>query len=151
MAANTNKQLLTLLKFEQSKVEKAENTLRNAENDYQQNLIRLQSVSDYRLEYMSRLSERTALGLDSATYNHYHAFINKLDNAAEQVRIAMNQAKALAEQSKELWIKQRQKVQAVEMLTDKRNAVLMKIESKKEQSMFDEISTQQFLRRKSSH
>jgi flagellar biosynthesis chaperone FliJ len=43
------------------------------------------------------------------------------------------------------------KVQAVEMLTDKRNAALMKIESKKEQGMFDEISTQQFLRRKSSH
>ena len=151
MAANNNKQLLTLLKFEQSKVEKAENALRNAENDYQQNLTRLQSVSDYRLEYMSRLSERTAVGLDSATYNHYHAFINKLDNAAEQVRIAMNQAKALVEQSKQLWIKQRMKVQAVEMLTDKRNAALMKIESKKEQSMFDEISTQQFLRRKSSH
>ncbi|MBU2925295.1 flagellar export protein FliJ [Colwellia sp. 4_MG-2023] len=151
MAANNNKQLLTLLKFEQSKEEKAENALRNAENDYQQNLTRLQSVSDYRLEYMSRLSERTALGLDSATYNHYHAFINKLDNAAEQVKIAMNQAKALVEQSKELWIKQRQKVQAVEMLTDKRNAALMKIESKKEQSMFDEISTQQFLRRKSNY
>ncbi|WP_159818355.1 flagellar export protein FliJ [Colwellia sp. 20A7] len=151
MAKNNNKQLLTLLKFEQSKVEKAENALRSAENDYQQNLTRLQSVSDYRLEYMSRLSERTALGLDSATYNHYHAFINKLDNAAEQVRIAMNQAKALVEQSKALWIKQRQKVQAVEMLTDKRNAALMKIESKKEQGMFDEISTQQFLRRKSSH
>jgi len=151
MAANNNKQLLTLLKFEQSKEEKAENALRNAENDYQQNLTRLQSVSDYRLEYMSRLSERTALGLDSATYNHYHGFINKLDNAAEQVKIAMNQAKALVEQSKELWIKQRQKVQAVEMLTDKRNAALMKIESKKEQSMFDEISTQQFLRRKSNY
>jgi len=139
------------LSAEQSKEEKAENALRNAENDYQQNLTRLQSVSDYRLEYMSRLSERTALGLDSATYNHYHAFINKLDNAAEQVKIAMNQAKALVEQSKELWIKQRQKVQAVEMLTDKRNAALMKIESKKEQSMFDEISTQQFLRRKSNY
>jgi flagellar FliJ protein len=151
MANNNNKQLLTLLKFEQSKVEKAENALRSAENDYQQNLTRLQSVSDYRLEYMSRLSERTAVGLDSATYNHYHAFINKLDNAAEQVRIAMNQAKALVEQSKQLWIKQRMKVQAVEMLTEKRNAALMKIESKKEQSMFDEISTQQFLRRKSSH
>ena len=50
MANNNNKQLLTLLKFEQSKVEKAENALRSAENDYQQNLTRLQSVSDYRLE-----------------------------------------------------------------------------------------------------
>jgi flagellar FliJ protein len=142
--------LQTLLKFEQSKVEQAENALRNAEHDYQQNLIRLQSVSDYRLEYMSRLSERTMKGLDSVTYNHYHAFISKLDYAADQVKIAMHQAKALVEQSKQLWIKQRQKVQAVEMLSDKRNAVLKKIADKKEQNMFDEQTTQQFLRRKAN-
>jgi flagellar FliJ protein len=150
MAANKNKQLETLLKFEISKEELAANTLRSAENDYQQNLIRLQSVSDYRLEYMKRLSERSNVGLDSATYNHYHAFINKLDNASEQVKIAMQQAKALADQSKILWLKQRQKVQAVEMLAKKRSLALNKIENKKEQVMFDEIATQQFLRRRSN-
>lgn len=151
MASNNNKQLQTLLKFEQSKEELAANTLRSAEHDYQQNLVRLQSVADYRLEYMSRLSQRSAIGLDSATYNHYHAFISKLDYASEQVKIAMQQAKALAEQSKQLWLKQRQKVQAVEMLADKRNLAQVKIENRKEQSMFDEIATQQFLRRKSSY
>ena len=150
MAANKNKQLETLLKFEISKEELAANTLRSAENDYQQNLIRLQSVSDYRLEYMKRLSERSNVGLDSATYNHYHAFINKLDNASEQVKIAMQQAKALVAQSKSLWLKQRQKVQAVEMLAKKRSLALDKIENKKEQVMFDETATQQFLRRRSN-
>ena len=131
MAANNNKQLETLLKFEQNKEEQAANTLRNAEHDYQQNLVRLQSVADYRLEYMSRLSQRSVLGIDSATYNHYHAFISKLDYASEQVKIAMQQA--------------------VEMLTNKRNIALMKIENKKEQKMFDEIATQQFFRRNSSY
>lgn len=149
MAVNNNKQLETLLKFEQGKEEQAANNLRSAENDYQQNLIRLQSVSDYRLEYMSRLNERSVLGLDSVTYNHYHAFISKLDYASEQVKIAMQQAKALVAQNKSLWLKQRQKVQAVEMLADKRALALEKIANKKEQSMFDEIATQQFLRRKS--
>ncbi|MFT7005725.1 MAG: flagellar FliJ protein [Colwellia sp.] len=148
MAGNKNKQLETLLKFEQSKEEIASNTLRNAENDYQQNLIRLQSVADYRLEYMKRLSQRTSVGLDGATYNHYHAFISKLDYASEQVKVAMQQAKALVEQSKTLWFKQRQKVQAVEMLAKKRSLALAKVESKKEQAMFDEIATQQFVRRK---
>jgi flagellar FliJ protein len=151
MAGNKNKQLETLLKFEQSKEEIASNTLRNAENDYQQNLIRLQSVADYRLEYMKRLSQRSSVGLDSATYNHYHAFISKLDYASEQVKVAMQQAKALVEQSKTLWFKQRQKVQAVEMLAKKRSLALAKVESKKEQAMFDEIATQQFVRRKSSY
>jgi len=151
MAINNSKQLETLLKFEQGKEEQAASTLRHAENDYQQNLIRLQSVSDYRLEYMSRLNQRSVLGLDSATYNHYHAFISKLDYASEQVKIAMHQAKALVKQSKSQWLKQRQKVQAVKMLADKRHLALAKIADKKEQSMFDEIATQQFLRRKASH
>lgn len=151
MAINNSKQLETLLKFEQGKEEQAASTLRNAENDYQQNLIRLQSVSDYRLEYMSRLNQRSVFGLDSATYNHYHAFISKLDYASEQVKIAMHQAKALVKQSKSQWLKQRQKVQAVKMLADKRHLALAKIADKKEQSMFDEIATQQFLRRKASH
>lgn len=151
MAVNKNKQLETLLKFEHSKEELAANTLRSAENDYQQNLIRLQSVSDYRLEYMKRLSQRSSVGLDSATYNHYHAFISKLDYASEQVKIAMLQAKALVDQSKTLWLKQKQKVQAVEMLAKKRSIALAKVENKKEQAMFDEIATQQFLRRESSY
>ena len=63
----------------------------------------------------------------------------------------MQQAKALVAQNKSLWLKQRQKVQAVEMLADKRALALEKIANKKEQSMFDEIATQQFLRRKSQN
>jgi flagellar FliJ protein len=100
---------------------------------------------------MKRLSQRSSVGLDSATYNHYHAFISKLDYASEQVKVAMQQAKALVDQSKNVWFKQRQKVHAVEMLANKRNIALVKIENKKEQAMFDEIATQQFLRRKSSY
>ncbi|MDP7591826.1 MAG: flagellar export protein FliJ [Litorilituus sp.] len=147
MATN---QLITLLKFEKSKEELAANTLRNAENDYQQNLVRLQSVADYRLEYMKRLSQRSSTGLDSATYNHYHAFISKLDYASAQVEIALKQAKALVEQSKKAWLKQRHKVQAVEVLTAKRQQELAKLDAKKEQKMFDEIATQQFIRRRAS-
>ncbi len=147
MATN---QLITLLKFEKSKEELAANTLRNAENDYQQNLVRLQSVADYRLEYMKRLSQRSSTGLDSATYNHYHAFISKLDYASAQVEIALKQAKALVEQSKKAWLKQRHKVQAVEVLTAKRKQELAKLDAKKEQKMFDEIATQQFIRRRAS-
>jgi len=147
MSTKASKQLETLLKFEQKKEELAAKTLSLAENDYQQNIIRLQSVSDYRLEYMKRLNQRSLTGLDSATYNHYHAFISKLDYASEQVEIAMKQAKALVEQSKALWFKQRQKVRAVEMLSAKRQLAITKIANKKEQNMFDEIATQQFIRR----
>jgi flagellar FliJ protein len=145
------KQLDTLLKFEQEKVDRCAEQLKLAENEYQQNITRLQGVADYRLEYMKRLSQRAEEGLDSATYSHYHAFIAKLDQASSQVEIAMNQAKSLAEQSKTLWLKQRQKLKAVELLRDQRIKKVNMAEQKTEQKMFDEIATQQFIRRNNTH
>jgi flagellar FliJ protein len=120
------KQLDTLYKFEQDKERKAAQKLQQAEQDYQQNIQRLQSVSDFRLEYMKRLNQRSINGIDSATYSHFHAFIAKLDNASEQVKVAIRQAKALVAQTKRQWLEQRQKLQAVEHLRDKKRVVLLK-------------------------
>jgi len=141
------KQLNTLFKYENDKEKKAAQQLQKAEQDYQQNILRLNSVSDYRLEYMKRLSQRSMEGIDSATYSHFHAFIAKLDNASEQVEIAIKQAKALVEQSKKQWLAQRQKVKAVEHLRAQKQKVLVKKENKQEQNMFDEIAAQQYIRR----
>lgn len=141
------KQLDTILKFEKDNEQRCADQLKIAENEYQQNMIRLQGVADYRLEYMKRLSQRAEQGLDSATYTHYHAFIAKLDTASAQVEIAMRQAKALAEQSKGIWLKQRQKVKAVELLRNQRLKKIVIAQDKVEQKMFDEIATQQYIRR----
>jgi len=143
----STKQLDTLLKFEKNKEQKSAQELQKSEQDYQNNLLRLSSVGDFRLEYMKRVSERSLNGIDSATYGHYHAFIAKLDNASEQVKIAITQAKALLEQRKAQWLAQRRKVQAVEMLRDKQLAKFALVAAKQEQKMFDEIATQQYIRR----
>ncbi len=142
------KQLHTLHKYEQSKEKESAQELQKAEFEYQQNLERLKSVSDYRLEYMKRLNARSLEGIDSATFSHFHAFIAKLDNAAEQVDIAIVQSKAMVEKRKKQWFAQRQKIQAVELLLDKKKKALALIANKQEQKMFDEIATQQFVRRK---
>ena len=141
------KQLDTLLKYEKDKERQAAQKLQAAELEYQQNISRLNGVGDYRLEYMKRLMQQAEQGIDSATYSHYHAFVAKLDNAAEQVRIAMIQAKALTEQCKTLWMKQRQKVKAVEHLREQKLKKVALVAQKNEQKMFDEIATQQFIRR----
>jgi flagellar FliJ protein len=142
------KQLNTLYKYELDKEQKASQALQVAEVDYEQNKVRLKSVSDYRLEYMHRLNQRSIAGIDSATYSHFHAFIAKLDNASQQVKIALHQAKALVDTRKKQWLEQRQKIQAVELLRNKKLAALQLIANKKEQKMFDEMATQQFVRRR---
>jgi len=141
------KQLNTLYKYEKDNENKAAKNMSDAEVQYQQNLERLQSVSDYRLEYMKRLNQRSIEGINSHTFSHFHAFIKKLDNASEQVQIALNQAKAMMKKRKQEWLTQRQKVQAVELLRNKKLKALVVIENKREQKMFDEIATQQFVRR----
>ncbi len=141
------RQLNTLYKFEQDKEQKSAQKLQKSEAEYQQNMIRLSSVGEYRLEYMKRLEQRSLQGIDSATYTHFHAFIAKLDNASEQMQVAVTQAKALVEQCRIHWLKQRQKVQAVELLRKKHLAKVAAIADKREQNMFDEIATQQFIRR----
>jgi flagellar FliJ protein len=142
------KQLNTLYKYELDKEQKASQALQVAEVDYEQNKARLKSVSDYRLEYMRRLNQRSIAGIDSATYSHFHAFIAKLDNASQQVKIAVHQAKALVDTRKKQWLEQRQKIQAVELLRNKKLAALELVANKKEQKMFDEMATQQFVRRR---
>ena len=142
------KQLNTLYKFERDKEQKASQALQAAELDYRQNQERLKSVSDYRLEYMRRLNQRSLEGIDSATYSHFHAFIAKLDNAAQQVKVAVHQAKSLVETRKKQWLEQRRKIQAVELLRDKKLAALRLVADKQEQKMFDEIATQQYVRRR---
>jgi flagellar FliJ protein len=140
-------QLETLLKYERDNEQRCADQLKIAENEYQQNINRLAGVGEYRLEYMKRLSQRAESGLDSSTYSHYHAFIAKLDSASAQVEIAVTQAKALVDQSKNIWLKQRQKVKAVELLRDQRQKKRLKVAEKNEQKMFDEIATQQYIRR----
>lgn len=144
----SSKQLDTLFKYESDKEQKAAQQLQLAERDYQDNLLRLQSVGDYRLEYMKRLNQRSIDGIDSSTYRHFHAFVSKLDNAAEQVEIAIKQAKALVEQRKEQWFEQRRKVQAVEHLLLHRQKLQRQKSEKLEQAMLDEIATQQFIRKR---
>lgn len=143
-----SKQLDTLYRYEKDNERKSAQQLQAAELEYQQNLERLNGVSEYRLEYMKRLSKRSSEGIDSATYAHFHSFIAKLDQAGEQVKIAIDQSKAMMDHKKHLWLKQRQKLQAVEHLRE----IQMKKEAMKaakiEQKMFDEIATQQFIRQK---
>jgi flagellar FliJ protein len=141
-------QLETLLKFEKGREQRAAQKLSEAEADYQQNINRLADVGNYRLEYMKQLSARSIKGIDSMTYNHYLAFVSKLDNAAAQVKIAMNQAQVLTEHSKKLWLDQKKKVQVVEILIAKRHKKIALRDQQREQKLFDEMASQQFQRKK---
>lgn len=144
-------QLDVLYRFEQDKEKAAAEALQRAEVDYQQNMERYKSVSQFRLEYMKRLDSLTIQGIDSATYNHYHKFIAKLDYANKQVETAINQAKALTKQKKLAWFTQRKKLQAIEILQKKAKEREVIKQNRIEQRMYDEISSQQYIRKNTEY
>lgn len=144
-------QLDVLYRFEQDKEKIAAEALQRAEVEYQQNMERYKSVSQFRLEYMKRLDSLSLQGIDSATYNHYHKFIAKLDYANEQVETAIKQAKASAKQKKLAWFAQRKKLQAVEILQKKEKEREVVKQNRIEQRMYDEISSQQYIRKSNEY
>ena len=76
--------------------------------------------------------------------------MGKLDKACEQQMQVIAQAKMAADQRKQMWLKQQQKVKAVTLLLDKKRLAKEKKEAKAEQAMLDEFATQRFIRSKSS-
>ena len=59
-------------------------------------------------------------------------------------------AQMAADQCKQMWLKQQQKVKAVTLLLDKKKLAQQKKEAKAEQAMMDEFATQRFFRAKRS-
>lgn len=138
--------LALLLKFEHDKETQAANVLHYAQQHYQQNVQRLQGISDYRLEYMKQLSQKGETGVGSNTFRHYHNFLAKLDQVAKQQMQAIESSRKVVEQRKNQWLAQRQKVQSIEMLIDKnRQKMQLKID-REEQKMYDEIASQKYIR-----
>ena len=58
------------------------------------------------------------------------------------------QANLAADQRKQVWLKQQQKVKAVTLLLEKQQRAKQQKEAKAEQAMMDEFATQRFFRAK---
>ena len=77
-------------------------------------------------------------------------FVGKLDRACQQQTRVVEQTKQVAEQRKQIWIKQQSKRKAVELLLEKRRAQAAIVEQKREQALSDELSNMRYLRQKHS-
>ncbi|WP_199611219.1 flagellar export protein FliJ [Flocculibacter collagenilyticus] len=139
-------QLKTVLQVEQDKEDKLGIDLRQAQHHLIDNEQKLEGIQQYRLDYMKQLHYKAQQGIEGNFYNQYQAFMKKLDSASEQQINAVNTAKRVVEQRKELWLKQQQKRKALEMLIEKHELAKQERLDKAEQQMLDEIATNQFIR-----
>lgn len=145
-----SKQLQRLAEFEKEKEERESRYYRQALQNVEQQKQKLNSLEQYRIDYIKGIQQTGQGGVTATYYQQHLSFVGKLDKACEQQMQVIARAKMAADQRKQLWLKQQQKVKAVELLLDKKKMVEQLKASKEEQAMMDEFATQRFFRAKQS-
>lgn len=140
------KQLNTVSRWEADKTQRAANAYQIAQQYVDEQRLKLQSLEQYRLDYMRQVQQNGKQGLEARNYNQHLAFVSKLDKACEQQTAILSKATLAADQRKRQWLQQQQKEKAVTTLIDKKHAQLGVIHARQEQNLMDEFATQKFLR-----
>ena len=144
-----SKQLERLAEFEREKEQREARYYKQAQQNVNQQKQKLTSLEQYRIDYIKGIQQTGQAGV-TATYYQHLSFVGKLDKACEQQMQVIARAQMAADQRKQLWLKQQQKVKAVTLLLDKKKLAEQKKEAKAEQAMMDEFATQRFFRAKRS-
>ena len=145
-----SKQLERLAEFEREKERREAQQYQQAQLNVVQQQQKLTSLEQYRIEYIQGIQKTGQSGVSASFYQQHLSFVGKLDKACEQQSQVITRTKMAAEQRKQLWLKQQQKVKAVSLLLEKRQLQQQKKEAKAEQAMMDEFANQRFLRAKHS-
>jgi flagellar FliJ protein len=141
-----SKQLQRLAEFEKEKEQREARSYKVAQQNVEQQKQKLSSLEQYRIDYIKGIQQTGQDGVTATYYQQHLSFVGKLDKACEQQMQVIARAKMAADQRKQLWLKQQQKVKAVTLLLDKKQQAAEKKAAKAEQAMMDEFATQRFLR-----
>lgn len=139
-----SKQLERLAEFERDKEQQIVRMFQQAELNVSQQKQKLTSLEQYRIDYLKGIQQTGKSGVTATHYQQHLSFVGKLDKACEQQMSVIAQAKMAASQRKQLWLKQQQKVKAVELLLSKKQKTRLAKEARAEQAMMDEYATQRF-------
>lgn len=145
-----SKQLERLAEFEKEKEQREARFYQQAQLNVNQQKQKLSSLEQYRVDYIKGIQQTGQSGVTATYYQQHLSFVGKLDKACEQQMHVIGQAKVAADQRKQMWLKQQQKVKAVTLLLDKKRIAKEQKEAKAEQAMMDEFATQRFIRSKRS-
>jgi len=145
-----SKQLQRLAEFEKEKEQREARSYQLAQQNVDQQKQKLTSLEQYRIDYIKGIQQTGQDGVTATYYQQHLSFVGKLDKACEQQMQVIARAKMAADQRKQLWLKQQQKVKAVKLLLDKKQLAAEQKAAKAEQAMMDEFATQRFLRAKRS-
>ncbi|MEQ1766315.1 MAG: flagellar export protein FliJ [Methylotenera sp.] len=97
-------------------------------------------LNEYRLDYVKNLNKILEAGMGAEAYQNFQNFFGKLDQAIagqqEVVELANQQVKA----KKFLWQESQRKKLSYEVLSDRSEKRVLKVEQKKDQKLMDEFA-----------
>lgn len=143
-----NKQLELVADWERDKEQKVAKDFQIAQQHADYNHQKLASLEQYKHDYLVQTQQKASTGVNGQKLIQLQLFVGKLDRACQQQTIAVQQSMQVAEQRKQIWIKQQSKRKAVELLIEKRRAQAALLEQRREQALSDDLSNMRFLRQK---
>ncbi|MGU5817763.1 flagellar export protein FliJ [Aeromonas caviae] len=134
---------LTLLA---SRLEEAEQqaamALAKAQQDLKLFMEQQEALNQYRQIYHQQWTDRGLQGISPQQNSQYHAFINKLENAATQQYQGVLQVREALAQCRTQWLEAQQRRKAVELLLEKKADKVRQKAQRQEQKMLDDYAIQ---------
>ncbi|MDK3164347.1 flagellar export protein FliJ [Aeromonas caviae] len=132
---------LTLLA---SRLEEAEQqaamALAKAQQDLKLFMDQQNALNQYRQIYHQQWTERGLQGISPQQNSQYHAFINKLENAAAQQYQGVLQVREALAECRTQWLEAQQRRKAVELLLEKKADKVRQKALRQEQKMLDDYA-----------
>jgi flagellar FliJ protein len=133
----------------QKQVEQAQQTYQRSQKALFEQRQQLQSLHQYRRQYINQLSDKGSQGLTISDLGKYQQFIVQIDQGVTKHQQGLVKYEHAVHTHKNMWIKAQVNCKAMGMLLDKKAKKQAAIADKKEQLLLDEFSTFQHFQRQS--
>lgn len=120
--------------------------LAKAQQDLKLFMDQQEALNQYRQIYHQQWTDRGLQGISPQQNSQYHAFINKLENAATQQYEGVLQVREALAQCRIQWLEAQQRRKAVELLLEKKADKVRLKAQRQEQKMLDDYAIQRLYR-----
>ena len=138
--AKKSQRFNSVVRYSESKEDKAAQKLAESQHNLQDQQQRLQSLEQFHDEYAQRFSLIGQQGMKAGQVRDYHAFVAKLKGAVEQQQRMVKIAEGNVEEKKLAWIKTRTETQKANIILERYVSQEQRLADKAEQKDSDEYA-----------
>ena len=130
--------LQKLLDLAQDRTDDAARTLGELIGAEKEDDRKLALLVDYRSEYQSRFEEAARNGIGPDEWRNFSAFLSQLDEAIEQQKQIVSQARGRTAAGQQAWLAERNRLKAFDTLSQRHQKEQHRKEAKQDQRLTDE-------------